>query len=120
MKRDVVTTYKADIYLGLRYKYDGDIQPIEMVKNICQKYCDEVGACVTITETEFIYTEGNENGVIVGFIKYPRFPQQSHKIKSESIHLANLLMIELNQFRCSVVCSDDTIMLTNRNIQQDF
>lgn len=41
---------------------------------ICKKYCNEVGLCVTVSKTEFVYTQGMESGVIVRLINYPRFP----------------------------------------------
>lgn len=38
-----------------------------------EKYCD-VGLCVTVTSTRFIYTGGWEMGYRVGLRNYPRFP----------------------------------------------
>ena len=73
-----VNTFKADIYVGLRPAYNpgavcwGTRRSI--ATRICQKYCDKVGLGLTITDTEFIYTEGNEHGLIVGLINYPRLP----------------------------------------------
>ncbi|ARB06063.1 hypothetical protein FDH38_gp009 [Dinoroseobacter phage vB_DshS-R5C] len=39
-----------------------------------QKYCDEVGLCVTVTSTRFVFTGGYEMGYRVGLRNYPRFP----------------------------------------------
>ncbi len=43
---------------------------------ICRAHCDAVGLCVTVTATSYIYTGGEEAGVIVGLINYPRFPSE--------------------------------------------
>ena len=120
MKNIKVTTFKADIYLGTKIGYDGEHISIQVVRDICQEYCDKVKAGVTITRTEFIYVDGNELGVVVGFIKYPRFPKPKHIIKDQAIRLAEKLMRELKQFRCSIVCTDETILLTNEDLQTDF
>ena len=79
-------------------------------------YCDEVKLGVTFTKTEFIYVNGNEPGVIIGLINYPRFPDTNQNIKDKAFELAKKLMVELNQNRCSVVCSDKTYMFENELI----
>ena len=43
-----------------------------------QKYCDEVGLCVTVTDTWFIYKDGNEPGLIIGFIS---FFAENHRVR---------------------------------------
>jgi hypothetical protein len=118
MNKKRVGTYTANIYIGTTVGYDGETQSVDVVRKICQDYCDRFGAGVTVTETEFIYVDGNEKGAIVGFIKYPRFPLPEHEIKDQALHLAKKLMIKLQQFRCSIVCTDETIMLTNEELEE--
>lgn len=64
---------------------------------ICQKYCDEVGLCVTCERTNYIYTNGAEEGVRVGIINYARFPKEpiEHHMKAEA--LAEKLLEGLEQ-----------------------
>lgn len=50
---------------------------IEYAMEICQEYCNEVGWCVTVDETEYIYKGGSEPGFIVRAINYPRFKNQN-------------------------------------------
>lgn len=40
---------------------------------VVQRYCDDVGLCVTITSTRFVFTGGYEMGFRVGLRNYPRF-----------------------------------------------
>lgn len=113
----IVETYKADIYVGLQPGYefgDGDAEEsyfIEEVEDICQNYVDRVKLGVTVTPTTFVYVDGSEDGAIVGLINYPRFPSTPEKIKETAIDLAKILKEELGQYRVSIVCTDETIML---------
>lgn len=107
----IVDTFQATIYVGFKEHYDGLEHTLDEVEKICQDFCDKVGLCVTITPTRYIYTEGNENGCIVGLINYPRFPSSNGKIFNKAISLAEILMKEFNQYKVTIVSSSKTIML---------
>ena len=102
-KRTTVPTFTATIYTGAHKGIEA--------RSIIQRYVDEVGLCLTITETEFIYTGGHEKGYAVGLINYPRFSAEPRDIKKKALCLAHRLRKGLGQTRVSVVCSDETIML---------
>ena len=104
-------TFKADIYVGLQEGYDGHIYRIGEVAKLCQEYCDKTGFGVTVTPTEFIYTDGNETGVIVGIINYPRFPRPRWKNEVHAKEIAKQCMEAFGQERISIVMTDKTIML---------
>jgi hypothetical protein len=73
---------------------------------------DRIGLCVSVTDTTFIYTNGLEVGIAVGFINYPRFPDKDPTIiKNQALELAAILKSVLGQKRISVVFPDETIML---------
>ena len=59
-----VDTYWVRIYMA------GDLQ---IAKHICREFC-MVGLCINISETDYIYTMGEEIGFCVELINYPRFP----------------------------------------------
>ena len=110
-------TYWATIYLGLRPHYDEVSNRLmdsrrEQARITCQKFCDLAGSCVTITDTEFIYTKGNEPGLIIGFIHYP-CSACKNIIESQSKQLAQELMVLCEQNRVSIMYPDKTIMLEN-------
>lgn len=71
-------------------------------REICRAYCDEIGFCVTVTATTYIYTDGEEAGVIVGLINYPRFPAEPVHIEACAIELGMNLRDELGQESFSV------------------
>ena len=106
-----VDTFTAQIAVGFKNIDTQEELSIEPAIAICQDYCDEVGLCVTITETEFIYTGGSERGCIVGLINYPRFPATPEKILEHAFVLAKKLLDEYRQYKVSVVCPDKTYMI---------
>jgi|SRR3989344_8394454 len=106
-----VSTYTATIYCGLREGYSNRIHKRKEVGRIAQNYCNEVGLCVTLTDTQFIYKNGREPGVAIGLINYPRFPAIKQKIIRQALDLAEKIKDTFKQNRISVVFSDRTIML---------
>lgn len=108
-------TFTASIYLGLRHAYGEKISSVDEIRSWLQVYCNEIKIGVTLTQTEFIYVDGGEPGVIIGLINYPRFPQPIDKIKEHALVIAKCLMRRYNQERVSVVFSDETIMLEKQD-----
>lgn len=100
-----VKTFTAKIYLA------GDI---EIIKQVCRKYCMKAGFCVTVTPTLYIYTGGEEFGVEIGLVNYPRFPSTKSKIINHAIELANLCREESCQWSWLIVTPDETIWNTKR------
>lgn len=98
-------TIRVDIFIA------GDIQH---AKQVCREYCMEVGACVTVEPVDYIYTGGEEAGVRIGFINYPRFPSSEDSIVDRSADLANRLMNKLCQHSYSIVCPDETVWYSRR------
>ena len=107
-----VPTYTATIYVGLLEYVKPADRPrkrqwsVSEVEHICGKFCDEIGLCVTVTPTTFVYTGGDEPGAIVGLINYPRFPKSQSEIRVEALKLASILATKLGQKRLSVVFPD--------------
>ena len=111
MSREVrIPTFEGRIYVGLTEGYDGPQHTVDEVKDICQAYCDDIGLCVTVTPTTFIYKRGREDGAIVGLINYPRFAQTSDAVRQKAEELAALLQERLGQNRVTTVFIDETVM----------
>jgi hypothetical protein len=109
-----VPTYIATIYVGLKYQYDGDVMPFEEAERVIQEWVDKIGMCVTVTRTNYIYTKGNEPGLIIGFINYPRFPSTPEEIQFKALDLAQILLKEYKQMQLSIVFPEETIMISNK------
>lgn len=71
----------------------GDYQ---VAKQICREYCFTHGCCVTVTATQYIYSAGEESGIIVGLINYPRFPKTPRELEV----IAEELALELRKKLC--------------------
>ena len=61
----------VDLWIGAA----DDAPGIQEQLNAVQSYVDEVGLCVTITDTWFKYTKGACKGFKIGLRNYPRFPE---------------------------------------------
>lgn len=90
-------TFEARIYIA------GDVATI---KQVCRQQCMEVGLCVTVLETQFIYTAGEESGAIVGLINYARFPSSREEINKNAEELAHRLMVACCQRSFSIITTD--------------
>jgi hypothetical protein len=106
-----IPTYTADIYVGAREGYSDKIrEPWEFNKCVSD-YVNEVKLAATITHLNFQYVDGNEPGVKVGLINYPRFPKSRQQIRDLAFSLAEKLKAEFKQERVTIVFPDDTVML---------
>ncbi len=107
----------ANIYVGTYDKDEGLNINIDELKWVCQDYCDEIGYCVSFTPTNFIYSHGDEPGVIVGCIQYPRFPKTNEENRRRALVLSEKLMKKANQCRVTIMMPDDVIMLTKEGYE---
>ena len=107
----IETTYTARIYVGFRERYTDTIHSVQEVRDWLQEYCDVVGFCVTIEQTEFIYKNGSEPGCVVGIINYPRFPETFLALRGKAVYIAEHLRELCNQGKVSIVFPDETVMI---------
>lgn len=105
MRTKDAPTIRVDIFIA------GDL---EQAKQACREWCMEVGACVTVEPAFYIYTGGEEAGVRVGFINYPRFPSDAEAITARAEDLAELLMHRLCQHSYSIVGPETTRWYSRR------
>lgn len=98
-------TYWAKIYVA------GDIN---VIKQVCREYCYNVGLCVTVDATLFIYTGGEEYGVEIGLINYPRFPDTKDNILDKAIDLGDMCRNATFQHSYLVMTPEKTIWNSSR------
>ncbi|MAG24938.1 hypothetical protein CMI47_05100 [Candidatus Pacearchaeota archaeon] len=63
----------------------------------CRSYCDEMGFCVTVTPTTYVYTGGQEAGVCIGLINYGRFPSEPRSIFNRAREIGDVLLKALGR-----------------------
>jgi hypothetical protein len=83
-------------------------------RQICRSFCDDVGLCVTVTDTDYIYSYGSEAGVRVGLINYPRFPKDRREIEETAYKLACRLRHELDQQSFTIESPDRSVWFSWR------
>lgn len=105
MKIKTAPSYPVSIFIAGNY-YDA--------RQVCREYCDEIGLCVTLAPTEYIYTGGFEGGLVVGLINYPRFPEQSCRIECHAEALGQKLMAALGQESFSIQTPTETTWFSVR------
>lgn len=88
---------------------------ITQAKQVCREWCMAVGACVTVEPLDYIYTGGEEAGVRIGFINYPRFPASEPYIVERATDLAMRLMEKLCQHSFSIVGPAETVWHSRRS-----
>ena len=98
-------SYKVEIFLS---------GPIEVAKQVLREDCKRKGLCVTIEETLFIYTGGEENGYRVGLLNYPRFPDTAENLWNRAVYLAEKLLEVTFQNSALVTDWENTLWLSNR------
>ena len=108
-------TFEIKIYVGLREGYTNIVHPIEEVEAICQKYCNEIGLCVTVTPTKFIYKDGCEKGAVIGLINYPRFPSTEKEILERAEEIAGYCLHQFKQNRISIISTTGTYMIDKKD-----
>lgn len=105
MTTTTATTIRFDIFIA------GDL---EQAKQVCREYCFDIGLCVTVEPVDYIYTGGEEAGVRVGLINYPRFPGTADALMARADSLAQRLMERLCQHSYSIVGQDETVWFSRR------
>lgn len=100
MRHETVTTWRARISLA---------GPLA-----CREYCRNVGLCVTVEPTRFIYVGGEETGAVIGLINYPRFPDTQEEITDKARNLALMLLGKTYQDSVLVMTPDSTEWMTKR------
>lgn len=105
MRRVKVETYHVQIFIA------GSAADIE---DQCRTYCDEVGFCVSVTPTTYVYTGGEETGYIIGLINYPRFPSTPERIWQHAETLASRLRLEAGQDSYTIQAPDRTVWYSHR------
>jgi len=96
-RHDACPAYAVSIFIA------GDAKVAKMA---CREFCDKEGLCVTVTPTSYVYTNGEEDGVIVGLINYPRFPAEAGQIYATANALAERLCEVLGQQSFTVQTPD--------------
>lgn len=102
------TTYWVKIFIS---------GPIDIAKQTCRTACLTEGLCVTVGPTTYIYTGGEEIGVVIGLIQYPRFVKTEKEIWDRAVGLAMDLLSDMKQHSVLVQDAERSVWYTLRGIK---
>jgi hypothetical protein len=105
MKIKICPSYPISIFIAGHY---------DAALTACREFCDKEGLCVTVTPTDYVYTNGQESGVIVGLINYPRFPVHPLDLEITASELGRYLLAKLDQKSFSIQTPNETVWYSNR------
>ncbi len=88
--------------------------PVNVAEQIIREFCMS-GFCVNITENKYIYTGGEETGICVEIINYPRFPKKRLFLEQETRRLAKALLDGMHQGSYTVMFPDETEYFDRRD-----
>jgi hypothetical protein len=108
VKTKITKSFWANIYMAAN---------LESAEQVCREFCLS-GMCVTVTRTNYIYTKGEESGVVVGLLNYPRFPRSDEQIITAAKDLGNMLMERCCQGSYLIQTPKEAIFITSR--EADF
>ena len=91
-------TYWAKIYIAGDYN---------IARQSCREYCMK-GLCINISRTNYVYAMGEEEGVCVELVNYPRFISSKEEILEDAKALGEKLTIDLCQGSFMLMTPDTT------------
>lgn len=101
-----IDTYWAHLYVAGDYN---------ITKNKLREIAFPSGLCVTIEKLEYIYAGGVEEGVRIGLIQYPPFPEAIISIRNKMMSIGYKIA-ELNaQWSFTIVMPDITVFCSRRD-----
>ena len=77
-------------------------------KQTCRQFCYERGLCVGVTAKTYVYRGGEEEGVVVELVNYPRFPISTGELWVKAVALAEELRRGLCQLSFLLESPDKT------------
>lgn len=86
----------------LKIMVAGYIKRYKETQTIVDEIVNE-GYCLSITKTEFRYLNGFEPGIIIGLVKYPRYPKTNKEILEKAIEIAKIFKEKFQQERITIM-----------------
>lgn len=89
----------------------------DRIEQVCSDFVSEVGLCVNVKKTNYIYTHGEQSGAEIGLISYPKFKPSLSQTWDEAIELCERLMDECNQKSATIIDSEEAIYIERRGVK---
>ena len=84
-------------------------------ENVCREMCFPSGLAVTIKPIKYIFAGGTEDGVEIGLVQYPPFPEDENILLQKAINLGIKIAEANYQWSFLVVTPQINIFYSRRN-----
>lgn len=98
--------YTIRIYIAGNY---------DRIEQACSDFVTEVGLCVNVKKTNYIYTYGEQSGAEIGLISYPKFKEEYSEIWNKAQKLCEMIMDEYNQQSATIIDNNNQSIYIERN-----
>lgn len=88
--------------------------PKHKAEDVCRKFVER-GDCVNVWETNYIFKYGEQTGVVVELINYPRFPKGAEALQATAQQLGFELCEAMSQGSFTVQTPNGTIYFDRRD-----
>ncbi len=88
--------------------------PKHKAEDVCRKWTEQ-GQCINIYETNYIFKYGEQTGVVVELINYPRFPRTADELTVMARDLGFTLLKEMSQGSFTLQTTNETIYYDRRD-----
>jgi hypothetical protein len=88
--------------------------PKHKAEDVCRKWTER-GACINLYETNYIYKYGEQTGIVVELINYPRFPRSEEELATMGRELGFELLKEMSQGSFTLQTNSITIYYDRRD-----
>lgn len=86
----------------------------DRIEQVCSDYVTEVGLCVNVKKTNYIYSYGEQSGAEIGIISYPRFEIDYEQSIEHAEALCQLLMDKCNQSSATIIDENNQALYIER------
>lgn len=104
MKTFTDKSYWVKLYVG---------GPLTFIEQCCREHVLS-GLCVTIKENKYIYTMGEETGVEIEFINYPKYPDSPESIWDSAMTLGQTIVERCHQGSFTIMDPDKVFTYDRR------
>lgn len=98
--KNTVPTFYANIHVAGDY---------DTARAACREITYTFGFCFQIHKVDYIYTGGEESGLLIRVINYPRFPRDPEEITNLVTEFGKIIATKLCQKSFTVETSTDTM-----------
>lgn len=88
-----------------------------IIKQACHDFVKEQPLCINLKRVEYIYTGGEESGVVIEIINYARFPKTEAEINNTALSLGNFIKDKANQKSFSIVTPTKSTYINGENLE---